>query len=456
VRTRLLRTDSFRHAAIYAALFVGSMAVLIAIVYVIVDQSFKENLIRETDDDLTSIRTAYMTARRGREEHEAKEMIEDRLLAPDADDVYLLERRRTKVAGNLPPMPQKTGLFYLPFPDAFGKSSGNHVILGRGIRLSKDDYAFVGQDLYQVDQTERGVLFAFGVVLLASLVVASASGLLLSRSVLRRLDSITDTCKAIMAGRLGDRIALSGRDNELERLGQAINAMLDRIQTLMESLRQVSTDIAHDLRTPLTHLRYRLENARNQATGTADYATAVEGAIGECDQLLSIFTALLRIAQIEAGARRSEFSEVELPQLVRRARDLYQPVMDDTDHPFAADIQDAPPVHGDPQLLLQLLSNLLENAIRHTAAGTAVRLCCSTECGRAVIVVADRGDGIPEEERQSVRRRFYRREQSRTTAGSGLGLSLVTAIAELHEAVFTLADNNPGLCAVVTFPSRDR
>jgi signal transduction histidine kinase len=452
VRIRLLQTDSFRHAAIYAVLFVGSMAILVAIVYAILDNAFKENLLRENNDSLASIRTAYLTASRGREEHEAKEMVEDRLLAPDTDDVYLLERGQKRLAGNLPPMPHTTGVIYVPFPNRFGKNGSEHLILGRGERLSKDVYAFVGQDLYAARQAERRVLWTFGLVLLASLVLASASGLLLSRGFLRRVDSITDTCRSIMAGRLQDRIRLTGRDNELERLGAAINAMLDRIEALMESLRQVSTDIAHDLRTPLTHLRHRLEHARTHATATAEYATAVDGAIAECDELLSVFTALLRIAQIEAGARRQEFTDVSLPQLIRRAADMYKPVMDDSDHPFEVDAGEKSEIRGDPQLLLQMISNLLENAIRHTPGGTLVKLASGKQDGCPAVIIADTGGGIPEDERENVRRRFYRREQSRTTTGSGLGLSLVTAIADLHDATLTLGDNMPGLQVVVTFP----
>jgi len=254
-----------------------------------------------------------------------------------------------------------------------------------------------------------------------------------------------------MMGRLGDRIPTEGRQNELERLGSAINAMLDRNQTLMESLKQVSTDIAHDLRTPLTHLRHRLERARSDAVTTEDYAGAVEAAIADCDQLLTIFTALLRIAQIEAGARRAEFREVALDELVERVRDIYKPVMDDTRHPLEVRAGAHMPVRGDPQLLMQLISNLLENAIHHTPEGTPTVLESGIQDGRPFLAVADRGPGIPQADRANVLKRFFRREQSRTTPGSGLGLSLVAAIADVHNATLELADNNPGLRAVVTF-----
>jgi signal transduction histidine kinase len=197
----------------------------------------------------------------------------------------------------------------LPAVETRGPTGGKRLVMGRGLMLSDRIFAFVGRDLHQVRETETGILYAFGLVLFVSLILASISGLLLSRTFLRRVDAITATCNGIMAGRLSERIPDSGKVTEFERLGQAINAMLDRIQILMDSLRQVSTDIAHDLRTPLTHMRHRLERARNEAESPQDYAAAVDGAVAECDKLLGMFTALLRIAQIEAGARRAEWKQ---------------------------------------------------------------------------------------------------------------------------------------------------
>lgn len=455
VRNRLFHTESFRYAAIFTALFAGSMVVLIAIVYVILDHSFKANLLREVDDDLTSVHTSYVTAKPGRALHEAKEIIDDRLLAPDIVDVFLLQRGPEKIAGNLPPMAARLGVFSMPLPaDSRAEVSGrNQIVLGRGMMLSDQVYVFVGRDLQQVNRAEEGVIYAFGVVLIVSLMLASVSGLLLGRTFLRRVDAITRTCSGIIAGKLSERIPIAGNDTEFERLGTAINTMLDRIQGLMESLRQVSTDIAHDLRTPLTHLRHRLERARNGAATPQEYAMAVDGAVDECDKLLGVFTALLRIAQIEAGARRAEFRDINLQQLVEHARDIYGPVMDDNGHLFRVNIGAASNPRGDAQLLLQLISNLLDNAITHTPRGTEIVLSCGRFNGRPCLVIADNGPGIPQSDRQNVLRRFYRCEQSRTKSGSGLGLSLVSAICDLHDASLTLADNNPGLRVEVAFAS---
>jgi len=441
-------------------LFVASMAVLSTLVYFIVAQAFEADLLRGADDDLAAIRTAYQTElvkRPAKAVHEASEMIEDRLLSKDTADVFLLERGDQRISGNIPAMTPRTGIMRLRDPLVpAGTDPGAHVILGRGEFLAPGLYAFVGRDLHEAGMAESAVLNIFALVFAISIVIAIAGGFFLSQSFLGRIDAITDTCRAIMAGRLGDRIPVHGARNELDRLAATINDMLDRIGALMDSLRQVSNDIAHDLRTPLAHLRYRLERARAEAKNTADYAVAVDGAIAETDALLELFAALLRIAQIEAGARRAGFAEVDMASLLARAGDLYRPVMDDNAHPFEVLPSPCPAVHGDPQLLLQLVANLLDNAVRHTPPGTPIKLSAAMTGDRPTIVVADQGPGVASTNREKVFRRFYRCEQSRTTPGSGLGLTLAQAIADLHDAEISLRDNNPGLKVVVTFPTTAR
>ena len=454
----MFQTESFRLAAIYAGLFVGSMAVLIVLIYFIMARAFEADLIEDSNDDLTSIHKAYtaeLTIKAAKAVHEAKEMIDDRLLAGDRDDFFLLQRgSNTRLAGNLPAMTPKAGILRFADPLApNGAAGGEHIILGRGEFLTGDLYAFVGRDLHEAREAQSDVLRAFGWVLVASLLVASAGGLFLSQSFLRRVDAITGTCRSIMAGKFEDRIAVRGTRGELDRLAATINDMLDRIGALMESLRQVSNDIAHDLRTPLAHLRYRLERARLEAKSAEDYAATVDTAIADCDELLAMFAALLRIAQIEAGARHAGFEEVEIAPLVGRAGELYMPVMDDSAHPFEVRLSPCGRVRGDPQLLLQLMANLLDNAVHHTQAGSPIALIAQMDGARATIVVADAGPGIPAEDRPKVFRRFFRREQSRTTPGSGLGLALVSAIADLHGAEISLRDNDPGLRVVVKFPA---
>src|SRR5439155_4282254 len=204
--------------------------------------------------------------------------------------------------------------------------------------------------------------------------------------------------------------------------------MLERIQQLLDGLRQVTSDIAHDLRTPLGRLRQRLEDAHERATSTAEYGAATEAAIAEADSLLEIFSALLRIAQIEAGAQRSAFTSIDLSALMRSIAEAYAPSAEDSHHKLESLIADGVTLTGDRQLLAQMVSNLVENALTHTPAGCTVRLVLRKVGVRVEIEVSDDGPGIPEAERDKVFDRFYRLDRSRTTAGSGLGLALVKAI----------------------------
>jgi signal transduction histidine kinase len=450
----LFQTEAFRLSAVYVGLFIGSMLFLIAIVYVIVSNAFEANLLKDSRDDLAAIHKAYIeTKKKGKELHEAKEMIDDRLLASDPDDLFLLEKNGAKVAGNLPAMKAAAGTQRFGYARPSPRNSQSGTLLGYGEFVAPGIFAFVGRDLYSAQQAEENVVVAFAFVFAVTLGLAAASGTIVSRSFLSRIDAITATCKSIMAGRFGDRVPVRDTKNELDQLASTINLMLDRIGTLMESLHQVSNDIAHDLRTPLAHLRYRLERARSGAQGADEYAQAVEAAIGDCDHLLAMFGALLRIAQIEAGPRLAGMGPLDLAEILQTLRTLYEPVLDDMDHPFDFRIEHDLRIDGDPQLLLRLFSNLIDNAIKHTAPGTAIRVEAQRRGENIVVSIVDEGDGIPAEERAKVFRRFYRREQSRTTPGSGLGLALASAIAEMHRATIVLDDNKPGLRAEVEFPA---
>jgi signal transduction histidine kinase len=264
---------------------------------------------------------------------------------------------------------------------------------------------------------------------------------------------ITRTADAIVAGDLSRRIERTGSGDDFDHLSATLNAMLDRIAGLMENLRQVSSDIAHDLRTPLSRLRQDLEEAKNQDLTAAGYKSVVERAVAEADVLLETFSALLRIAQIEAGTRRSAFRLLDLSDVVRTVAEAYAPAVEERGRRLQTEITDAVQVNGDRGLLSQLFVNLVENALRHTPAGTTITLRLSRQGAAALAEVADTGSGIPKDERAKVLRRFYRLERSRTTAGSGLGLSTVAAIVELHHAAIELLDNEPGLRVVIRFPA---
>jgi signal transduction histidine kinase len=265
------------------------------------------------------------------------------------------------------------------------------------------------------------------------------------------VDAITQTCERVIAGRLNERIPIRGRADEWDRLARAINEMLDRISALLENLQQVSSDVAHDLRTPLTRLRNRLEAAREKSTGIADYSAAIAHAIDDTDQLLSMFSALLRISQIEAGTRVQTFAAVDISALLERVYQFYLPVAEDCRHPLARTLDQDLYIRGDAELLTQLFSNLVENAIRHTAPGTHIRIALQAMHGEPVACVIDDGPGVPAEDLEKVTRRFYRGSASRSAEGHGLGLALVAAIAQLHGARLQLANAMPGLRVDVAF-----
>jgi signal transduction histidine kinase len=283
-------------------------------------------------------------------------------------------------------------------------------------------------------------------------VIAVVGGLFLGFRFMRRVDAIAETCNAIIAGRLGERIPLTGREDEWDRLAGAINEMLNRISALLENLRQVSSDVAHDLRTPLTRMRNRLEDARTKSVSAAEYSAAVTTAIEDTDQLLAMFTAVLRISQVEAGTRAGAFSLVPLSDLLENIYQIYLPVAEDYGHSLTSALQPGIRIQGDAELLTQMFSNLLENAIRHTPERTRIEISLRLEGKLVAASISDDGPGIDPSEHQKVLRRFYRLSSSRSTSGHGLGLALVAAIAQLHHAKLTLSSANPGLCVTTTFP----
>src|SRR5258706_4403691 len=250
--------------------------------------------------------------------------------------ILLQDHAHGRIAGNLPAMPDRIGLVSMPTSRRLHGAPG--ALLGRGEYLTADVYVFVGRDTAFIVATRVRILKAYALVTGAALILAILGGVLFSVQFLRRIDAITTTCDAIVAGRFNDRIALRGNDDELDRLGKIINGMLDRIAALLDNVRQISSDVAHDLRTPLTHLRQRLENARAKSTTLDDYSAAVGHAIVDTDELLALFAALLRISQIEAGSRLAAFSAVSLSDLLQRVWDMYRPGGEDHGQIWQCDV----------------------------------------------------------------------------------------------------------------------
>ena len=452
---RTWRTYSFRILLLYFALLGAAVLILFGAIYRVTAHFMEDQLRAEIHAEEALLIGSFdaggidritfdIKRRAGRPGHTA--------------DYYLLQDPNgTPVAGNLAARAPTTGWTELAIPphldpDEVAEPGEEDTLLAHGQMLSNGWFLLVGKNTDRFgdfeDEIVRIAAWSLGGVLL--LVIAAGSAVSLSMT--KRLHAITETSGEIIRGNLARRIALKGSGDEFDQLSVNLNAMLDRIQALMEGLRQVSNDIAHDLRTPLARLRQGLEGARDRAESAADLRAAVETAIAETDAILETFGALLRIARIESGTQRADFTPVDFSGLVRTIAETYAPVAEDHAHDFTARIAEGVMLQGDRPLLTQMLANLVENAIRHTPAGTRIALALEPTAAGPICRIEDNGPGIPEAERRRVFRRFYRLDASRSTPGSGLGLSLVAAVAELHWIKLALDDAKPGLIVSLQFP----
>lgn len=283
---------------------------------------------------------------------------------------------------------------------------------------------------------------------LAIAALAVLGGFLVGGAFLKRLHGVNLAIERIIAGDRSERLPMIGFGPEFDDLAFNLNRMLDRNAAAMEALRQVSTDIAHDLRTPLTRLHQRLE--RMLATGGD--RVGIEEALTQTDALLTTFQALLRIGTLEGGVGRQRFTTIDLSEVMDRVCQAYVPVVEDAGQTLMAEHLPDVFVLGDAELLAQLVTNLIENAIVHTPPGTRIVSRLRFVDGAPVAEICDDGPGIPAEEREKVFRRFYRRDASRSTDGAGLGLALVSAVSALHQAACSIPDADGGLCVRIEFP----
>jgi signal transduction histidine kinase len=447
---RIVRTATFRLSALYAILFGASVLLLGAVTFWSTRSVLEQQLARRIESEMTLLEQEFRSGGLDR----LVAIIQQRTRLNAYLDYSLTDPTGKRLAGDLPLVSGRSGWVEVETgQDLNGEPGGGKERVR--ILAKQLDGGFtlgVGEDLEQIGELESTFLGILASALGIVLVLGIGGGLLLSAAFLRRVDVITRTADAIIAGNLSRRIERTGAGDDLDRLSATLNTMLDRIAELMENLRQVSNDIAHDLRTPLTRLRQDLEEAKGRDLTAADYKSVVECAVGEADVLLETFAALLRIAQIEAGTRRSAFRTVNLADVVRTVAEAYAPAIEESGRTLRTEVAQAAEVNGDRGLLTQLFANLVENALHHTPAETTISLRVARHPRGAVAEVADTGPGIPEGERPKVFRRFYRLERSRTTVGSGLGLSTVAAIVDLHHAAIELLDNDPGLRVVIRFP----
>jgi signal transduction histidine kinase len=451
---RFFNTNAFRLAALYFALFAASVLTLFAFFYLSTAGFIEEQVEQTVTAEIRGLQEQYEQLGLAG----LIELVRERSLNERVDNmIYVMsDPFLHEIAGNLSgwprrTMPVKPGWITFPFEVHTPNGTETHTALGTQLILG-GDRLLVARDLRDATAFRQRVLSTIAWAALISLALGIVGGLLMTRQMLRRVESVANTTRQIIDGDLAQRIPLTGSGDEFDQLGGNLNAMLDQIERLMVGMRQVTDNIAHDLRTPLSRLRSRLEVTLLEKPNTARYAEVLRETIAEADQLLGTFNALLSIAEAEAGSRRDTTTTVDLAEIARNVAELYEPVADDKGLTLAINVPRTLSVRGDRHLLSQAIANLLDNALKYTPSGT-VSLSVGRDGNVARIEVADSGPGIPADRREVVFDRFVRLEGSRSTPGNGLGLSLVRAVATLHGGTVRLDDNNPGLKAIFTLPA---
>jgi signal transduction histidine kinase len=457
--TRLIiGTHAFRLAALYFLVFAASVLGVLLFVY-LTSAGFVERQTEATlDAEITGLAEQY--AQRGLS---GLIQIVAARSAGDRGDamIYLVTDPDGKpLVGNIAAWPAgvPTHSAWLSF--ALERTiNGRHEVhpaRGRLFVIPGGYRLLVGRDISDAAAFRSEVRTTLLWAGLIALGIGLIGGTVMSRNLLRRVEQVNRTSERVMAGNLSDRVPLHGTKDEFDQLAANLNRMLDQIERLMTAMREVTDDVAHDLRTPLSRLRTRLERALAipsgaDPSGGASQAEAIRAAIDEADRLLATFNALLRIAELESGAHLDQAAPIDLSEVARSAAELYEPVADEKGFALSVVAEPSVRMSGDWHLLSQALANLLDNTLKY-AGGGLIELRVFHENGQAILEVADHGPGIPEVDRQSVLDRFVRLEPSRTTPGNGLGLSLVRAIARRHDGSVTLEDNKPGLRVRLQFP----
>jgi len=451
---RFLNSSTFRLALLYMLLFSSSVLVLLGFIY----WSTVSYISAQTDEtieieilDLTDrYRNAGLSA--------LVQLLTERLSRrPAGASVYLLTNKDLEpLVGNLDRWPLgaaiKSGWLEFGLENAGQADAVDHRARARLFRLSGGYLLLVGRDIHDLEVTKRRIVTTLLWGLAITLVLGAIGSIMMGRSTLRRIETINQVSREIMSGDLSRRIPSRDTNDDFDILADNLNAMLDQIEILMESVRRVSDNIAHDLRTPLARLRNHLEELHLDLPSADAKRASVEQALEEADNLLNTFNALLRIARIESHDIRDSFAEVDIGELIRDVVDLYEPLAEAKQLDFASEVQTRFRFHCDRDLLFQALANLVDNAIKYTPEQGRVTLRLQADDGGARLELSDSGPSIPSELRDKVFQRFFRLEQSRTTPGNGLGMSLVQAVVQLHGLSITLDDNHPGLKVSIGFP----
>ena len=456
---KLVRTTAFRLTLVYLLLFAMFAAFLLGF--------FAWNTRRLVTEQITTTVAAEfgelndIFSRRGL--RGLVFTIENRALRPGSNLYLVTTPAGQAVAGNVgslaPGVMATQGWTETTYRRLDEQEQPAHRALVQISELSSGFRLLIGRDLEERRRIFSIVATAAQWSVLIVVILGLAGGVFVARRVLRRIDAMTGTTQRIMAGDLSGRVPVGRSGDELDRLAENLNAMLERIEALMTGLKEVSDNIAHDLKTPLTRLRNRAEAALAQAGNEADYRAALERTIEESDGLIRTFNALLMIARAESGQARGNMDDFDAADIAQSIQELYEPLAEDNG--LALEVRTAPaPLHGNRELIGQALANLVENAIKYgrpvDAAGAdaaKVVVEAARQGDRVLLSVRDHGAGIPEADRTRAVERFVRLEASRSQPGSGLGLSLASAVARLHGGTLTLADAAPGLRATLTIPA---
>jgi signal transduction histidine kinase len=460
---KLLRTTAFRLTLVYLLVFALFAAFLLGYFALNTRRMINDQIVRTVDGEITQLTGRFDRAGlRG-----LIVSVELRASQPGSSLYLVTTPNGDGLAGNVgslePGVIEKTGWTETAYRRLEDPDSTEHTALVRVSSLPGGFRLLVGRDLEERERLFEIVAIAGRWSVAIVIVLGLAGGFFVSRRVLRRVEAMGDTAQTIMAGDLTGRLPIAGSGDEIDRLAANLNAMLERIEALMHGLKQVSDNVAHDLRTPLTRMRNRCEQALRAAKNEKDYREAIEATIEESDGLIRIFDALLMIARAESGEPRADMTAFDAAEIARDVSELYEPVAEEKGLALRVEAGSAAPVRGNRELIGQALANLLDNAIKYAGADGAhangvipeIVVTAAPEGDRIVLAVADRGPGIPEEDRARAVDRFVRLEQSRSLPGSGLGLSLASAVARLHGGELRLKDNAPGLNALLILPRAD-
>jgi signal transduction histidine kinase len=456
---KVVRTTAFKLSAIYFAVFsVSAIAFILYISYstdALLTRQLRDTIAAEIRGLADQGRSGGLTA--------IVNVIEQRSHQPGASLYLVTDLSGRVLAGNVADVPpellERPGMAPITVHyERYAGDGSEHLAMIQVLRLPGGFRMLVGRDVGEREQFRqiigRSLLWAVGLMVGLALV----SWFFVSRRVLKRIDSVSATSRRIMAGDLSGRLEVTGTGDEFDRLADSLNAMLERIEHLLHGLKDVSDNIAHDLKTPLTRLRNRVEAALAGPSDGAAYRAALEATIEESDHLIKTFNALLMIARIEAGSPDGAMTEVEAGAIVNDVVELYEPVAEQKGIELRVDAPAPIGLTASRELLGQAVANLIDNAIKYAPAGEGeprpLRIVVSTarEGNSLVLKVADNGSGIPAADRERVLQRFVRLEESRSQPGSGLGLSLVAAVARLHHGTIELGDGNPGLVVTLRLP----